>query len=103
MHTRENVNEIINHFLEMIRKDITIDQAYLFGSYAKGTSNENSDIDLAVVSKDFEGIRFYDRKKLAKYLIKANFDIELHPFKTEDFTADDPLVAEILKTGLRIN
>ena len=103
MHTRENLNDIINHFLEMIGKVITIDQAYLFGSYAKGTSNDNSDIDIAVVSKDFEGIRFYDRKKLAKYLIKANFYIELHPFKSEDFTADDPLVAEILKTGLRIN
>lgn len=103
MYNRENINEIIHHFLEMIKKDITVDQAYLFGSYAKGTSNENSDIDLAVVSKDFDGIRFFDRKRLAKYLIKANFVIELHPFKTEDFTTDDPLVAEILKTGLRVN
>ncbi len=103
MYSKENLNNIINRFIELIKKDISVDQIYLFGSYAKGTSDEYSDIDLAIVSKDFEGIRFYDRKKLLKYLIKINTDIELHTFKTEDFTTDDPFVAEIIKTGLRVN
>ncbi len=103
MYSKENVNDIINRFVELIKKDISVDQIYLFGSYAKGTSDEYSDIDLAIVSKDFEGIRFYDRKKLLKCLIKINTDIELHTFKTEDFTTDDPFVAEIIKTGLRVN
>jgi predicted nucleotidyltransferase len=87
----------------MIKKDISVEQVYLFGSYAKGNVKEYSDIDLAIVSNDFQGIRFYDRKKLFKYLIKINTDIEIHTFKTEDFTTDDPFVAEIIKTGLRVN
>ena len=37
--------------------------AILFGSYAQGTFNEWSDIDLAIVSKVFVGDRFEDRKK----------------------------------------
>ena len=103
MYTKENVKSIISSFVESIKKDITVDQVYLFGSYAKGNPDRYSDIDLAVVSGDFEGIRFFDRKKLLKYLVKINTDIELHPFKTEDFTADDPFVAEIIKTGIRFN
>ena len=43
---------------------------YLFGSYAKGTANENSDVDLLVFSNE-KGIRFFQlaedlREKLGK-------------------------------------
>ncbi|MDP2365873.1 MAG: nucleotidyltransferase domain-containing protein [Ignavibacteria bacterium] len=103
MYSKENVENIINRFVDSIKQDINVEQVYLFGSYAKGTQDQYSDIDLAVVSNDFEGVRFFDRKKLFKYLIKVNTDIELHTFKTEDFTNDDPLVAEIIKTGIRFN
>jgi len=103
MYSKENIENIINRFIETIKKDISVDQVYLFGSYAKGTPNEYSDIDLAIVSKDFEGIRFFDRKRLLKYLIEINTDIELHPFKTEDFDSDDPFVEEIIKTGIRFS
>jgi predicted nucleotidyltransferase len=103
MYTKENIDIIVNRFINMIKKDISVEQVYLFGSYAKGNVKEYSDIDLAIVSNDFQGIRFYDRKKLFKYLIKINTDIEIHTFKTEDFTTDDPFVAEIIKTGLRVN
>ncbi len=103
MYSKENLESIITRFVNLIKKDIAVDQVYLFGSYAKGTQSEYSDIDLAIVSKDFEGTRFFDRKRLLKYLVKINTDIELHTFKTDEFTADDPFVDEIIKTGLRIN
>lgn len=61
-----------------------------------------SDIDMAVVSDDFVGSLFDDSTRLGKYVIKTSFDIEVHPFRTEDFTPDNPLVAEILRTGKRI-
>ncbi|NLJ78112.1 MAG: nucleotidyltransferase domain-containing protein, partial [Tissierellia bacterium] len=41
-----------------------LDRAFIFGSYAKGNYNENSDIDLAIFSEAFkdmdpvEGIKF---------------------------------------------
>ena len=40
-------------FLDEIPKTYRLDSAYLFGSHAKGKSNQWSDIDLAVVSPDF--------------------------------------------------
>lgn len=103
MYTKENVDKIIRSLIDSIKNEINVGQVYLFGSYANGVPGKYSDIDLAIVSEDFEGVRFFDRKRLYKYLVKVNTDIELHPFKTEDFTSDDPFVAEIIKTGIRVN
>lgn len=39
-------------FLEYIHNEGNIETAYLFGSYADDTYNENSDIDIAVIYKE---------------------------------------------------
>ena len=94
---------IIQQFvLEALKLNIKISQAVLFGSYAKGTNHEYSDIDVAVVSDDFEGIRFYDNQKLFDAKYNTSIDLELHPYRPEDFTEDNPFVKEILETGIRI-
>jgi predicted nucleotidyltransferase len=103
VYTKENIDSIIHSFLDSIKNEIRIDKVFLFGSYARGTSSKYSDIDLAIVSRDFEGVRFFDRKRLIKYIVKVNTDIQLHPFKLEDFTTDDPFVEEIIRTGIQFN
>jgi len=102
MYQREDINNIVNKFIALVSAEFPVKSVYLFGSYAKGTARDNSDIDIAIVSDKFEGRRFWDREKLGKYVIKSSFDLEVHPYKTEDFTEDDPFVKEILKTGLRL-
>jgi predicted nucleotidyltransferase len=95
--------DIINKFvLEAKLENVTIEKAILFGSYAKGSNKEFSDIDLAIVSKDFQGIRFYDNEKIARSAIRSSIDLETHPFRPEDFTEDNPFVKEILAHGIRI-
>lgn len=42
----------------------------LFGSHARGTADAGSDVDLAVVSPDFEGMSFVDRQSLVRPLIR---------------------------------
>ena len=55
----DTARSIIERFLaELTKNGIIVEQAVLFGSYAQGTFNEWSDIDLAVVSSKFEGERF---------------------------------------------
>jgi predicted nucleotidyltransferase len=93
----------INKFIEESERiGIHLQQVILFGSYAKGNNTEWSDIDLAVVSDSFEGIRFNDNMKLSEPVIRANIDIETHPFRPEDFTSDNPYVQDILSYGIRI-
>ncbi len=103
MHTQKDVNEIISRFIELAGKEINIKHIYLFGSYARGTYSEYSDIDVAIVSDDFQGIPFYDRQRMIKYILKISDSLELHPFKTDDFNPEiNPFVSEIINTGIMI-
>jgi uncharacterized protein len=99
----DKIIDIINQFILEARKyDISISKAILFGSYAKRTNHEYSDIDLAVVSEDFEGVSLNDRQKLFDAKFNTSIDLELHPFRPEDFTDDDPFVKEILSNSIKI-
>lgn len=92
--------EVLERFLFAVKAaNIKIEKAILFGSYARGDAGQWSDIDVAIVSPDFSGIRFYDSKKLIPFLLKVDTRIELHPFKPEDFTEEDEFVKEIIKNG----
>jgi len=50
-------NQIIRTIKKFIRalkhEGISVDKVILYGSYAKGKARTDSDIDVAVVSKDF--------------------------------------------------
>ncbi|MDX9923946.1 MAG: nucleotidyltransferase domain-containing protein [Ignavibacteriaceae bacterium] len=102
MYKRNDLINIINEFINLISVEFPVKYLYLFGSYANDKADENSDIDIAVVSDNFQGSRFIDREKLGKYIIKSSYDLEVHPFKTEDFTEDDPFVKQIIKSGQKI-
>ncbi|WP_417915663.1 nucleotidyltransferase domain-containing protein [Candidatus Electronema sp. JM] len=74
-------------FLERLKSaGMQIAGAYLFGSHLTGKADEWSDIDVAVISPQIGSDRFE----------------EPLPFSPDNFTPDDPLVREILRTGLRV-
>ncbi|MGA1841646.1 MAG: nucleotidyltransferase domain-containing protein [bacterium] len=51
----QNVIEIAKCFAEKVRNYIPVKMIVIYGSYLKGTADENSDIDIAVVVDDIEG------------------------------------------------
>lgn len=101
---RDKIVDEIKNLIKILKKNgINISAAYLFGSYARGNANEWSDIDVALVSDNFSGVRFYDIEKLISVLKKYNDFIEFYPFKKEDFNPDNDLfIKEIISTGIRI-
>ncbi|MDX9962619.1 nucleotidyltransferase domain-containing protein [Desulfobacter postgatei] len=96
------LKSVKDYILLLNQNGLMISKAFLFGSYAKGNFSDLSDIDLSLVSSQFEGIRFNDRNRIRKYKFQVNSDIEPMPFREEDFTQEDPFVREILETGFRI-
>ncbi|MBN1615069.1 MAG: nucleotidyltransferase domain-containing protein [Deltaproteobacteria bacterium] len=99
----EKIEQTVKSYIEQLETiGIHVQQAILFGSYANGTHDEWSDIDLAIVSEDFEGNRFEDRNKIRKITLRVNSDISPMPFRPEDFNDSDYFVKEILETGIRI-
>ena len=49
----KQIKELIKRFVEELRKEIPVEKVLLFGSYAQGHPNKDSDIDLIIVSPSF--------------------------------------------------
>jgi len=97
------IEPIIEKYVHALRQTgIQPRAVYLFGSFASGKPHEWSDIDLAVVSADFDGGIIEDQVRLMRVTWDIDVRIEPHPFRPEDFTPDNPWVAEIMRTGIRI-
>lgn len=82
---------------------IEVFEAYIFGSVIRGEAHESSDIDIAIVSKDFTGMPFYDVQKISKYRRAVDLKLEVHPFSRDDTLVDPSLFfTEIKNEGIKI-
>ena len=98
----ESVMDVVKNYAHFLKESgLNIQNVYLFGSYAKGTFREDSDIDLAVVMKNLQN-SFTMQVQLMN--LRNNFDtrIEPHPFDERDFDDSHPFAYEILKSGIPI-
>ncbi|MHB1685955.1 MAG: nucleotidyltransferase domain-containing protein [Ignavibacteriaceae bacterium] len=99
----DKIKTIIENYISLLTdNNIAIKNAYLFGSYAKGNNNEWSDIDVAIVSDIFEGIRIKDKDKIRRITLSISSSLEILPFNPRDFSLDNPLAKEIIETGIRL-
>jgi predicted nucleotidyltransferase len=97
----EAVRSGINKYLERLREEIPVDKAMLFGSFARGTFDSGSDVDLAIFSDYFHGKRRVDN--IAFLLSRAvDIDLDLEPlaFTCEEYVERIGLVDEIIRTGI---
>ncbi len=98
-----NIINVLKKFLERLEhENIKVQKAIIFGSYAKGTFNEWSDIDLAIVSDDFVGNRVLDKERMIKSIVDIDTSISPLPYRPEDFDESDLFVKEIIETGVQI-
>jgi predicted nucleotidyltransferase len=97
----QSVIEVVRKFVEELRRNrFRISEVRLFGSYANGRARPESDIDLAVISEDFTGDRFGDRRKIVPLRRKIDNRIEPVPFRPDDFNNGGMLAEEIKRTGI---
>jgi predicted nucleotidyltransferase len=99
------VKEIIRHFNNRLKNDsVQVNQIILFGSQSDGSATTESDIDLCVVSRDFEGKGILQRAKMVrnaeietikKYLIPLDI-INLTP---EELANGTSLAAQFVSKG----
>lgn len=92
------MNEI-KHELEIIKEYIIKKfdplAIILFGSYSRGSQNEESDIDIAIISDNLDKKQIFEEKQILQELIKK--DIDLINLKLEDIY--DSIRYEILMNG----
>ena len=97
------VKKVKMFLLKLKESGVSVDSAYLFGSYAKHSGSKFSDIDVAVISSDFSEDRFEEGIKLARIAGQIDNRIEPIPFTPGSFFENDPLVWEIKKDGIPID
>jgi len=70
----DEIKKLLRNFKRRIKQKIILDRLILFGSRARGTAKENSDIDLIIVSKDFENQKSFRRP--AKFYVDWDYDYD---------------------------
>ena len=103
MAIARDIEKKIQRLIRLAAKEFRLEAVYLFGATAKGYADEWSDIDLAIVSRDFTGDSFEDNKKFFPYILQVDTAIEVHTFRPEDFSSNNPFVKEIKRTGVRVH
>ena len=97
------IMEIVQKYVDKICENYKIEAIILFGSYAKGTNNENSDIDIAIITDDFENDIFDEELNLMKLRRNIDTRIEPHLIRIEDYkNAETPFIKEVIDTGIKV-
>ena len=92
----------VEEYIKEISRYYKIDFIILFGSYAKGTNTEDSDIDIAVISGDIKD-KIDDTLVLMRLRRDIDLRIEPHPIRTAEFRENEtPFIDEIINTGIEL-
>ena len=104
MLTQDAVIETVRKYANIIEAHgVHLRTVILYGSFAKGTQHEHSDIDVALVADEFTGFAFDDCKLFPYMGFKSPYTlIEAKTYPTKYFLEGDPFIEEITKTGIKI-
>lgn len=104
--SKDEAIKIANGFLELIRQKYDVRQAYLFGSFAKDTAKDYSDVDLAIVLGSLERSKespFNEDFMIFHEAQKYNSFLEVICFVPAEFDQNGgALVKLIKKEGIRL-
>jgi predicted nucleotidyltransferase len=100
----EAVTHLCRQYADDVRRAMPVDKAVLFGSYAKGTADPQSDIDICFFLDSYGG---RERKEILMDLLMLMRGYKRVPFEpivfeTSEIENDNPFVKEILRTGKEI-
>jgi len=96
--------EIIKSLRKFIKKH-TIEKAILFGSFARGETHKDSDIDLILVSREFEGKSALKRPVPLYLDWDMGYPVDFLCYTPEEFNdlrKQVSIVSQALKEGIEI-
>ena len=97
---KADVIKKVRQYRLLIQTHFDVDKVYLFGSYAKGTSKIDSDIDVAIVVNNLQGDYFSTTPLLWK--LRRQVDDRIEPILIEKGKDNSGFLEEIQKNGIEI-
>jgi len=95
--------ETLDDLVRLIKNEFNTELVLLFGSRARGDNLIESDYDIIIVSKDFEGINFIKRMGLVQDLWGGIYRLQAFCYTPEEFERkrnDIGTVQEACKEGI---
>lgn len=99
MDKREAIKKV-KAYMVLLKDYFPLENVYLFGSYAKGTNREDSDIDVAIIVNHIEGDYFSVNPLLWK--LRRQIDDRIEPILIEKEFDEADFLGEIKKYGIEI-
>lgn len=104
----KRIKKVIHFYKQDLEKKIRIDRIILFGSYAKGNTHKDSDIDLVVLSDDFKKMTTDRRLDLLQRERRNpqtwDYGMDIFGFTPEEFAKASSFttLGEIKTTGIKV-
>jgi len=95
----------IEKFIEKLKKRIVVKRVIFFGSRTTKSFEEDSDIDLIIVSPNFEGKNFFDRVNEVYNYWELDYPIDFLCYTPKEFNKlkkQISIITEALKQGVEI-
>lgn len=94
--------ELIKNILK--DRNITVDRMVVFGSHARGNFTKDSDIDIAVISRDFDGKDVFQKAEMLKGLkwaLVEKFELafDIVPVSLKQWKESSSLAVDFIKEG----
>lgn len=98
---KKDVLEIIRQFQMALREQgVKADKIILYGSWARGDAHSDSDIDLVVISRYFEGKGYWDRIQIiSEAIYKVFAPIEAVALTPKEWDMGDRMICLYAKNG----
>ncbi len=102
---KSKVVDAIGFFERCLKeKGVKITKIILFGSQVGGKTTKESDVDIMIISDDFQGKNIFERARLTKEaeimtLKKFMMPLDIVTLTSEEFESGKSLVAEYAQKG----
>jgi predicted nucleotidyltransferase len=101
----ETVNIIVKKYTNDVRRVLPVSKVILYGSYAKGTATEYSDVDVCFFITNLDNSNWLEIMRQLFRMSQGYLDGYIEPivFNVFDLYDDNPFVKEVLRTGIEIH
>lgn len=96
---------MLKEYKKKISNKAKIEKMLLFGSQAKGVSKEGSDVDILLISSDFERKKYFQRSPQFYLLWNYDYDVDiicLTPKEYKERKQQIGVIQEVEKYGIEI-
>ena len=105
MDEKKHLMNGLKKFLKELNRDFSIDRIILFGSRAINNFSEESDVDLIIVSPNFEGKDFFERGAKMYDYWELDYPVDFLCYTPKEFNKlknKVSIVKEAIETGINI-